>query len=101
MAYVHQLYPYTFSQPIDTHVIASPITLSSLLSSVLHLQVQQISFLLHSNVLVEQANQIELSTERTFREFEACQSEAEALHEKLVQIENEKDRERRLTKQRE
>lgn len=64
-------------------------------------QVQQISSILRNNLLVEQANQIEQTTERTIQEFEACHSDAKTLHEKLVQIESEKDRERRFTKQRE
>ena len=64
-------------------------------------QVKRISTELHSNVLVEQAAQIEQSTRDTMRNLECFRLELERLHEKLVQIESEKDRERQLTKQRE
>ena len=52
-------------------------------------------------MLVEQAAQFELSTADTMRDLENFRQELERLHEKLVQIESEKDRERQLTKQRE
>ena len=64
-------------------------------------QTKRISAELHSNVLVEQAAQIEHSTQDMMRDLESFRLELERLHEKLVQIESEKDRERRLTKQRE
>ena len=56
---------------------------------------------LHSNVVVELASQLEHSTQGTLRDLEGCRQELERLHEKLVQIESEKDRERQLIKQRE
>ena len=56
---------------------------------------------LHSNLLMELAGQIEQSTVDTQRDLHTCQNDLEKLHEKLVQIESEKDKERRLIKQRE
>lgn len=56
---------------------------------------------LHSNVLVELAAQIEHSTQDALRDLQNCRQDLERLHEKLVQIESEKDRERQLIKQRE
>ena len=66
-----------------------------------HFQAKRISSELHSNVLVELAAQIEQSTEDTLRDLYTCRRDLDRLHEKLVQIESEKDRERQLTKQRE
>ena len=56
---------------------------------------------LHSNLLMELAGQTEQSTADTQRDLHTCQNDLEKLHEKLVQIESEKDKERRLIKQRE
>lgn len=64
-------------------------------------QLKETSEYLRSNLLSEVAQQISLSTERTMGDFDSTKSSLEKLHNKLVQIEGEKDRERRLTKQRE
>lgn len=63
-------------------------------------QLKETSKYLQSNHLSELSQQISLSTERTFGEFEVTRSSLEKLYQTLVQIEGEKDRERRLTKQR-
>ena len=64
-------------------------------------QAKRISAELHSNVLVELAAQLELSSGDTLRDLRGFCEELERLYEKLVQIESEKDRERQLVKQRE
>lgn len=64
-------------------------------------QLKETSDYLRSNLLSELAQQISLSTERTMADFDNTKTSLEKLHSKLVQIEGEKDRERRLTKQRE
>ena len=64
-------------------------------------QLKQASEYLRSNRLSEVAQQIALSSERTVSDFDGTKMNLEKLYSKLVQIEGEKDRERRLTKQRE
>ena len=56
---------------------------------------------LHSNSLVELGSQVEASTQSMLREISAVKEELQSLHDKLVRIEEEKDRERRLNKQKE
>lgn len=56
---------------------------------------------LHSNPLVELGLQVEASTQSMLREINSVQEELNNLHSKLVKIEKEKDRERRLAKQKE
>ena len=56
---------------------------------------------LHSNSLVELGSQVEASTQSMLREINGVQDELQSLHDKLARIEEEKDRERRLIKQKE
>lgn len=65
------------------------------------LQIQEISGFLHSNPLNELSTQLEHSTTHMLKDFENVQQDLEMLHDKLVQIEKEKDREMRLLKQKE
>ena len=52
---------------------------------------------LHSNSLVELGSQVEASTQSMLREINGVQDELQSLHDKLARIEEEKDRERRLS----
>ena len=56
---------------------------------------------LHSNQLVELALQVEASTQTMLRDIELMQQDLHKLRNKLLQIEEEKDREQRLMKQKE
>ena len=54
-------------------------------------QLKETSNYLQSNHLSELSQQISLSTEHTFGEFELTRSSLEKLHQRLVQIEGEKE----------
>jgi thioesterase domain-containing protein len=64
-------------------------------------KIKEIAGFLHSNPLNELAGQLEQTTNMTMKDFETAQHDLEMLYNKLVQIELEKDKERRLLKQRE
>ena len=65
------------------------------------IQIKQISMFLHSNFLVELSVQVEASTQSMIRDIDLFQQDLHKLCKKLIQIEEEKDRERRLMKQKE
>ena len=62
---------------------------------------KEIGSFLRSNLLAEQAVQVEASSQHTLADFQAIRADLERRHTTLLQIEEEKDREKRLVKQRE
>lgn len=62
-------------------------------------QIQHISSFLHSNPLVELAQQLNQSTDHMLKDFETAKNDLQSLYSRLLHIEEEKDKEMRMMKQ--